>query len=243
MDELRSAFERISAIQTSARGMRLPLGVLLEERLIGPEYSVETLTIDSRTHVYGITSKRKHDIHQFTELGHAFPVLAGTATGERICTFVTDLLGFLGYTNGPAHTEVVLTADGPRLVEINPRVAGSDIPVLIEDVCESNPYLDALAVASGRTPAAGRPRQWSGVAFRLLVSRRAGRLIDVRGLDDARAALGVTSVECYTEPGADVRIPQDNTAYLGAVHARAQCAAEAYLRATAAADLISFNVA
>ncbi|MET9102237.1 ATP-grasp domain-containing protein [Streptomyces antibioticus] len=105
--------------------------VLVEEYLRGPEFSVETLTHDGRHLVVGITAKRKTPAPAFVETGHVFPAPLPEADAAAIGDLVTAVLDASGYRFGPAHTEVILTADGPRVVESQARLGGDRIPALI----------------------------------------------------------------------------------------------------------------
>ncbi|MFD8599631.1 ATP-grasp domain-containing protein [Kitasatospora sp. NPDC059646] len=105
--------------------------VLVEEFLDGPEFSVETLSCEGSHLVVGITAKRKTPAPSFVETGHVFPAPLPSADAAAIGGLVTALLDAAGYRFGPAHTEVILTADGPRVVESQARLGGDRIPALI----------------------------------------------------------------------------------------------------------------
>ncbi|MGW6391719.1 ATP-grasp domain-containing protein [Streptomyces sp. NPDC055103] len=105
--------------------------VLVEEYLQGPEFSVETLTGGGRHRVVGITAKRKTPAPAFVETGHVFPASLPDGDAGAIGELVTALLDAAGYRFGPAHTEIILTADGPRVVESQARLGGDRIPALI----------------------------------------------------------------------------------------------------------------
>jgi biotin carboxylase len=106
--------------------------VLIEEELRGPEFSVETLTAHGTHHVIGITGKRLGARPHFVEMGHVHPVPLPAETHESIVELVVAYLDATGYRFGPAHTEVILTAYGPRIVESQARIGGDRIPLLIE---------------------------------------------------------------------------------------------------------------
>jgi phosphoribosylamine-glycine ligase len=44
---------------------------------------------------------------------------------RELVDYTTRALDAFGFRFGPAYSEIMLTADGPRLVEVNSRVAGS----------------------------------------------------------------------------------------------------------------------
>ncbi|MDH6577347.1 ATP-grasp domain-containing protein [Kitasatospora sp. MAP5-34] len=105
--------------------------VLVEEFLEGPEFSVETLSNGGRHQLVGITAKRKTPAPAFVETGHVFPAPLPEQDVAAIGELVTAVLDAAGYQFGPAHTELILTASGPRIVESQARFGGDRIPALI----------------------------------------------------------------------------------------------------------------
>ncbi|MER5431210.1 ATP-grasp domain-containing protein [Streptomyces sp. NPDC002588] len=127
----RSAVEALLG-RTNAIGV-LNEEVLVQRRLTGPEYVVNTFTAEGR-HV--VT-----DVCRYTKVsnGDSFAVyqdvdfLAMDAPHvPELIAYVRRALDALGFRFGPAHTEVILTAQGPRLVEVNSRIAGSGMPAAAE---------------------------------------------------------------------------------------------------------------
>ncbi len=106
--------------------------VLVEEYLRGPEFSVETLTVHGQHHLVGITAKRLGSAPHFVEMGHVHPAPLRDEDRSAIAELVVAYLDATGYRFGPAHTEVILTAAGPRIVESQARIGGDRIPLLIE---------------------------------------------------------------------------------------------------------------
>ncbi|MFD9424973.1 MULTISPECIES: ATP-grasp domain-containing protein [unclassified Streptomyces] len=105
---------------------------LVEEYLEGPEFSVETLSAGCVHHIVGITAKRTGGAPYFVESGHIHPAPLSAADAEALRATVLELLDLAGYAFGPAHTEVVLTSRGPRVVESQARLGGDRIPLLVD---------------------------------------------------------------------------------------------------------------
>ena len=106
--------------------------VLIEEYLRGPEFSVETITAHGTHHVVGITAKRLGRRPHFVEMGHVHPAPITAEVRTAITDLVIAFLEATGYRFGPVHTEVILTAAGPRIVESQARLGGDRIPLLVE---------------------------------------------------------------------------------------------------------------
>ncbi|WP_128378561.1 ATP-grasp domain-containing protein [Streptomyces cavernae] len=127
----RSAVQALLG-RTNATGV-LNEEVVLQRRLIGPEYVVNTFTAEGRHFVT--------DVCRYTKVtnGDSFAVyqdvdfLAMDAPHvPELIAYVQQALDALGFRFGPAHTEVILTPEGPRLVEVNSRIAGSGMAAAAE---------------------------------------------------------------------------------------------------------------
>ncbi|MGW1066376.1 ATP-grasp domain-containing protein [Streptomyces aureus] len=105
---------------------------LVEEYLRGPEYSVETLTRDGHHHVVGITEKLLGPPPLFVEVGHVHPAPLPPERRKAVEELTREFLTACGYRFGPAHTEVIWTERGPRIVESQARLGGDRIPRLVE---------------------------------------------------------------------------------------------------------------
>jgi biotin carboxylase len=155
--------------------------VLIEEYLRGPEFSVETLTAHGRHHVIGITAKRLGPAPHFVEMEHVHPAPLAAEDRAAIVELVVAYLDAAGYRFGPAHTELILTAAGPRIVESQARLGGDRIPLLLElatgfDIEAA--VFHALAGAAIEPPPA---RRFAAISF---FDFGTGRVRAVDGVDD-----------------------------------------------------------
>jgi len=220
---LKDAFREITAIERNTRGQPLERVVLLEEMLEGAEVSVEAVTVDGRTTVVGITDKSVVGPPAFVESGHMFPAALPPGDAAVVEAFVVDALAAVGLTHGSSHSEVIITADGPRLVEINPRQGGGYIFDLVHLVTGTHPLRLLIDLALGEAPQVGTaaaplpsaavPGGSAAVAF--VMSPRAGEVVAVDGTealaDDPRVHRWTLPVPAVAGP------PVDNEAYLGHV--------------------------
>jgi ATP-grasp domain len=113
--------------------------VLLQERALGVEYAVDTFTTEGKHRVTDICQYAKrqqpglfavYDSLEFVDFDQA-------VHGELV-GYVKSALDAVGFRFGPAHTEVIVTNDGPRLMEVGARLAGAGLP-------------GAAALATGRS--------------------------------------------------------------------------------------------
>jgi biotin carboxylase len=157
--------------------------LLIEEYLRGPEFSVETLTVRGEHHVIGVTRKVLGPLPHFVEFGHLFPE-PDTTESRQVAALARQLLDAAGYQCGPAHTEVILTADGPRLVESQARLGGDKIPEIIQLARGFDIKRGMFAALAGRAPQPGPAKSVGHIAY---LSLRSGILRSVSGLDKVRA--------------------------------------------------------
>lgn len=101
--------------------------VLIEEFMQGQEVSVESMTIEGETHVIAITDKLTTGAPKFVEMGHSQPTRVSNEIKEKILQITKDAVRAIGIKNGPSHTEVMITEDGPKIVELGARLGGDNI--------------------------------------------------------------------------------------------------------------------
>jgi S-sulfo-L-cysteine synthase (3-phospho-L-serine-dependent) len=125
-------FEVIRSQPVNVRGQRRHPEVLVEELALGYEVSVEVLASAGRRHVLGVTDKTVGGTNRFVELGHLFPSLLPEHIRAACARVAVEAVDAVGFDLGLAHVEVRYTADGPRLIEVNPRPAGDRITELVD---------------------------------------------------------------------------------------------------------------
>src|SRR6185503_15242568 len=82
---------------------------LVESFLVGDEYSVEAISEAGRHYILAITKKYKDEV-TFVEQGHVVPAPLVDDLAQRIRAHVTRVLDAIGFTSGPSHSELVVTA-------------------------------------------------------------------------------------------------------------------------------------
>ncbi len=101
--------------------------VIIEEFLSGKEYSVESISNKGSVKVIAITEKYTSGTPNFIETGHNIVNDMPNNIVKEIEKYVIEVLKELKVNVGPAHTEVILTKEGPRIVEVGPRLGGDYI--------------------------------------------------------------------------------------------------------------------
>ncbi|GAA1902282.1 hypothetical protein GCM10009716_10190 [Streptomyces sodiiphilus] len=162
---LRSAAD-LDRWEAAVRREGVPGPYLVEDYLTGPEFSVETLSSGGRHRLIGITAKQTSGPPGFVETGHFFPAPLSEPDRAAVLRATTDLLDRCGYRFGPAHTEVVLTSRGPRVVESQARLGGDRIPLLIATASGFDIEQAVFGILSdGRLPRPPEPHRHAAIRF------------------------------------------------------------------------------
>ncbi|MEV0368843.1 ATP-grasp domain-containing protein [Streptomyces sp. NPDC050636] len=171
---------------------------VMEEYLRGPEFSVEAFSFAGEHVVVAYTAKEKLD--SFVEVGHVQPAALDADSTARMESLVTRMLDAVGIKDGPSHSEVIVTPDGPRLVESHNRRGGDRIADLVDEVYGTD--IDALAFlwyADRTAPITPGPARGGG-AIRFLTAEP-GVVESVTGADEVRADPHVVTLQLTLGPG------------------------------------------
>lgn len=101
--------------------------VMVEEFMEGEEVSVESMTVNGVTTIVTITDKLTTPPPYFVELGHVEPSRHPMELQEKIKEITRQAVAAIRLKNGPSHTEIKLTKDGPKVVELAARLGGDFI--------------------------------------------------------------------------------------------------------------------
>ena len=106
--------------------------VLCQEFLRGKEYVVDHVSRDGvhKTMMVWVYDKRPANGSAFVYFG-CLPVDLQSPEAKILIPYVRGVLDALGIRNGPSHGEVMMTPDGPCLVEMNCRARGGDVRVFL----------------------------------------------------------------------------------------------------------------
>jgi biotin carboxylase len=159
--------------------------VLIQRRLHGVEYYVNSVSHD------GV--HRSAEIWRYTKrpgptgspvYDYEDTVLASSETGAVLRRFTYAVLDALGITSSAAHTEIMLTDQGPTLIETGARLGGATIPHIVEKysgVCQAGLYAATLLDPNRLLEFDDQGTRWSAtVRLVSLINRTPG---EVHSLD------------------------------------------------------------
>ncbi len=215
--------------------------VVVEEYMQGDEVSVETLTVDGECHVIQITDKITTGAPHFVEIGHTQPTAFSPAMAARIASVAQAANRAVGITAGPSHTEIMVTDEGPKIVEIGARLGGDCITTHLVPLSTGVDMVECcIRIALGEKPDV-TPKFAKGSAIRYF-PQTAGVVTAIRGLTEAREVAGVQQVTVVHGEGETVTAIDSSTARMGYVIAQGVDAVDAGAVCAAALDKLCVTI-
>ncbi|MBF8187054.1 hypothetical protein ITP53_15175 [Nonomuraea sp. K274] len=204
--------------------------LIIEELLVGDptvageewgDYlSVDAITCAGRHHCVAVVGKFPL-IPPFREGGMIFPATVSSGIHRDAIELAFAALTALGVERGVTQTEIKLTRQGPRLIEVNGRLGGY-VGDIVRRAVGVNMVRLALLAALGADGVESVPTP-RGVTYSYFLPTPHGRLrlTGLRGLPEVRAVAGVTSVTAHARPGTLLDSSTGTQVYLGVVRGHA----------------------
>ncbi|MFI5731534.1 acetyl-CoA carboxylase biotin carboxylase subunit family protein [Kribbella sp. NPDC051587] len=140
--------------------------VLVEEFADGYEISIDAAVFHGQVTPFCLARKEIGYPPYAEEIGHFVDATDPLLADDQLQQVLVDAHKAIAFTDGVTHTEIMMTADGPKVIEINARIGGDLIPYLGLQATGADPGLAAAAVACGRAPDLAPTRtQVGGVRF------------------------------------------------------------------------------
>ncbi|MEA5361260.1 ATP-grasp domain-containing protein [Amycolatopsis sp., V23-08] len=203
-ESVASQAAALLSVTHNERGLPVPAQVLVEPYASGPEYSVELFG----DVVVAVVRKRLGPAPFFVEVGHDAPASLPPSDETALADTARAAVSALGLGFGAAHVEIRLTPDGPRLMEVNPRLAGGMIPELVRAATGVDLVAAQVAAVLGVEPDL-RPDRRACASLRFLTASSASVLAAGDTVAAAAAVPGVVQARLYRPDGTSVRPARD----------------------------------
>ena len=191
-------------------------GVNTEERRdFGDYVSVESAVVDGRVRHLAVTGKFPLE-QPYRETGNFMPSLLSRDELRAVTELAGQALAAFGVRFGCAHTEIKLTAAGPRVIESNARVGGGGIEDLFVSSYGRSLLEIAVQAAIGIEPPDAIELRSDAVAYQLFVQPpvTARRLVRLDGLDEISALPGVEQLSPRHRAGDEVNWRQGSGGFV-----------------------------
>lgn len=215
-DELAAALSYSS--ENGRRG-----DVIMEEYMQGPEVSVEVMVSHGVPHVLQITDKLTTGAPHFVEMGHSQPSRLPEDAQAAIRDLASRAALSVGIENGPAHVEIILTKNGPKMVELGARMGGDCITTHLVPLSTGVDMVGStIRIALGEEPDLAQTLH-KGSAIRYF-NAPCGVIRAIEGVEEALKLKGVQEITFVKQVGDTVGAIGSSTDRVGFVIAQAETA-------------------
>ena len=215
--------------------------MIVEEYMEGPEVSVETISVDGVCHVIQITDKLTTGAPYFVEMGHSQPCCLSEKTKREIAKAAVEANKAVGIKNGPSHTEIKITPDGAKIVEIGARLGGDNITTHLVPLSTGVNMVECcIRIAIGENPDLSIKYD-KGAAIRYFDSPK-GVIHNIIGIPDAEKIDGIQQISIVHGVGYTAHEVHNSVDRVGFVIAQSDNAESAVKACKKAVDMVKFQI-
>lgn len=158
--------------------------VLVQQRVFGDEYVVDTFSRDGVHSITNICRYNKFEDATRFAVYESMDFVPLAAPGNvALIAYVKQALDALGVRFGLAHVEVMVTSDGPLLVEVGARVPGAFLPGACTIATGENGISRLVAALAGTAPATHDYTLLRRVRVVYFTQARAGTITNVQAYE------------------------------------------------------------
>ncbi|MCW1412946.1 acetyl-CoA carboxylase biotin carboxylase subunit family protein [Rhizobium sp. 1AS11] len=233
-DELTEHTTRL--LSRAGIGRSLPR-ILVEEFAQGPHYSIEIMGNE----VVGIAAADFGPPPNFVCREYIYPALLTDDQHKQIAEISVSCLRTLGLGWGPKNIDLRWTKLGPVVIEVNPRLAGTPAPQLVQLAYGADLVTEHIELVIGHQSDL-TTRHSHTAAARILVPDRDGTLDWIKGQRLAAVLQGVAEVKLCVEPKAPIVRKGDSQDRIGYVIAASPSRVRTEAILQRAVDLIVWSI-
>ena len=215
--------------------------ILVEEYMEGPEVSVETMSVDGNCVVIQITDKLTTGAPYFVEMGHTQPSSLSDDICQQISQVAIAAVQAIGIKDGPSHTEIKITRDGPKIVELGARLGGDCITTHLVPLSTGVDMVEcSIQIALGITP--NLTTKYNKASAIRYLETECGKIKDICGIEEAENIWGIQQVSIVHGIGDQAAKIKSSTDRVGFVIAQMDSTEGAVAACMKAKDLIKVMV-
>lgn len=200
--------------------------ILIEEYMQGPEFSVEIIVKDGFPYTIAVTDKLTTGAPFFVEMGHSQPSFLDADNLREVKSLAEHAILAVGVKDGEGHVEIILTKEGPKVVELGARLGGDFIT---SDLVPLSTGIDMLATAiqiacGDEIDIVQKIDKGSAVRF---IEAPKGIIKAIVGIEDAYNVPGVHRIEMFKRVGDKINHIKNSLDRVGCVIAQGEDAEDA----------------
>lgn len=181
--------------------------VMVEEYLAGIQISTETIMFQGLGYTPGFADRNYEMLNVFApniiENGGWMPSILSLDDKKAVENLAEKAALALGVTTGVVKGDIVITPEGPKIIEMATRLSGGDFSEsLIPLGCGVNIVEEAIKIAIGKEPNLDnlKPKFHKGVVNRYFFPEH-GRLIRIEGAEKVKNIPWLKKLEFWYKPG------------------------------------------
>lgn len=215
--------------------------IIVEEYMTGREVSVEMIIYNGNIHVVAVTDKITTGAPYFVEMGHTQPSMIEPESQLKIKDLALRAVQAIGIENGAAHVEIMLTPEGPKMIELGARLGGDCISTHLVLLSTGVDMVKAVIdISLGKMPDIN-PSIQKGCAIRYFKPDQ-GILASVTGVEKARGSEGIKEITLTKSIGEKVVEIKSSSDRVGFIISQGKDALEAVHFCSNAMNSIHFKV-
>lgn len=200
--------------------------VIIEEYMEGEEVSVEIIVYKGQVNILAITDKMTLGKPYFVEVGHAEQSQKSNEVRDAIADLATRAVKAVGIDNSPAHVEIMVTKDGPKMVELGSRMGGGCITTHLVPLSTGIDMIECVMDMTLGVEPDLTPKFDKGSALRHIVGVE-GVIESIEGINEAQNIPGVIEVTMLKGIGSECHYFKNGADRVGYVIAQGNSTAEA----------------
>lgn len=205
--------ELISSINYSSEKGRSG-NVLIEEYLEGNEVSVEIIVYNKIPHVIQITDKLTTGAPHFVELGHTQPSSLNPSILNKVADLACRAVKSVGIENGPAHVEIMVTKNGPKMIELGARLGGDSITTYLVPLSTGVDMVKStIEISLGIEPDL-KIKYNKGSAIRFIQPEK-GMIVNIDGLEKLKETSYIRDIQLTKNIGDHVNFVESSVDRIG----------------------------
>ena len=190
------------------------------------------MVVEGEPHILAITDKYITPPPYFVELAHCEPSRLDAEVQDQIGEVAAQAVRAVGIENAPAHVEIKVTKNGPKIVELAARLGGDFITSRLVPLSTGIDMVGASVIlATGEQPEL-TPARKKGAAIHCIHAKEGqqGVIKNITVPETLYQAEGVEEIALYKKPGENVQGTHSSNDRLGHVITVGETAKEAMER-------------
>jgi biotin carboxylase len=222
-------------------------GIMVEQQLQGPEVDVELVLQDGK--VVGpldsgalVSDNAPMDKPNAVEKNSTYPSVMPAALQKQLGDAAAKAARLMGIKDGNVHAELMMTPDGPRVLEINARMGGAFVWEFVQDSSDANLIEQGIRAVLGLPVKAGRTPN-DTIEARFFIPAATGTIEAIDGLEALEAVPGFIRAKMLKKVGDRVKAaPDDAFDYIGYIGVRGKDYDEAMARTMKALEGVKIRI-